>query len=263
MAAIQPWSAAGAEKPIVTGRPGAALGARGGAALGARRRAAGGVLLVQAASAAPAPRPSAPSRKPRRPRERDGVGRIGHRRPPSSWRVNRVGGRQESRAGAALEQHGGDDDQALGDVLDLGRQVVEDEQVGDRGEHEHAEDRADQRAAAAGQQGPADDHRGDGVELVERAVRARPGRGQRRDHDRRDAAAEPGDRRRAARCAGARAGPASRAASGLPPIANVRRPNVVRLSTHPARRPPPRRRCRPAAGCRARGCSRSRRWSGR
>ena len=51
--------------------------------------------------------------------------------------------------GPALQQHGGDDDQALGDVLDLGRQVVEDEDVRDRREDEDAEDRADQRAAAA------------------------------------------------------------------------------------------------------------------
>src|SRR3954451_9493912 len=63
MPAIQPWSAAGAEKPIVTGRPGAAGAAPpavGPPAAGAA--AGGGVLLVHAASAAPAPTATAPAR---------------------------------------------------------------------------------------------------------------------------------------------------------------------------------------------------------
>src|SRR3954447_19859347 len=69
MAAIQPWSAAGAEKPMVTAFPGVAalgaapppLGAGAGAAAG------GGVLPVHAASAAPAPTARLPARKPLRP----------------------------------------------------------------------------------------------------------------------------------------------------------------------------------------------------
>src|SRR3954468_24486729 len=71
IAAIQPWSAAGAEKPIVTGRPGAELGPAAPPPLGAGGgAAAGGALLVHAASAAPAPTARAPERKPRRARNR-------------------------------------------------------------------------------------------------------------------------------------------------------------------------------------------------
>src|SRR6185312_14668342 len=94
---------------------------------------------------------------------------------------------------APLQQHGGDDDEALGDVLDLGRQVVEDEQVGDRGEHQHAEDRTDQRAAAAGEQRASDDDRGDRVQLVQVAVGAGAGGRPGHDHHRGDAAAQPRD----------------------------------------------------------------------
>ena len=68
MAAIQPWSAAGAENPMVTGRPGAAASPPGAAAPGAGAEAAGGALLVHAVSAMPAPTPSAPVSNPRRRR---------------------------------------------------------------------------------------------------------------------------------------------------------------------------------------------------
>jgi len=68
IAAIQPWSAAGAENPMVTGRPGAALSPPGAAAPGAGAVAAGGALLVHAVSAMPAPTPSAPVSNPRRRR---------------------------------------------------------------------------------------------------------------------------------------------------------------------------------------------------
>ena len=56
IAAIQPWSAAGAEKPMVDrlARRGVAAGGAGRGA-GPACRASAGVLLVQAASAAPAP----------------------------------------------------------------------------------------------------------------------------------------------------------------------------------------------------------------
>src|SRR4051794_33060100 len=70
MAAIQPWSAAGADKPMVTARPGAELGPAAAPPLGAGGGAACGVLLVHAASAAPAPTARAPERKPRRARKR-------------------------------------------------------------------------------------------------------------------------------------------------------------------------------------------------
>src|SRR5882757_7936757 len=193
MAAIQPWSAAGAENPMVTARPGAALSPAGGAEP-APGPAAGAALLVHAVSAAPAPTPSAPVRNPRRR-----IPLVVITDPPSSDPVSGIGRysyQYHSRGSAlraGLEEHGGDDDRALGDVLDLARQVVQDEQVGDRGEHKHPEDRADQGAPPAGQQGAADDHRGDRIQLVEGAVGAGPGGGQRRDHDRRDAAAQPGD----------------------------------------------------------------------
>ena len=55
-------------------------------------------------------------------------------------------------------------------------QVVQGEDVGERGEDQHAEDGADDRAAAAGEQGAADDDRGDRVELVELPCVERAGR---------------------------------------------------------------------------------------
>src|SRR3954462_6526029 len=60
-------------------------------------------------------------------------------------------------SGAALQQDGGHDDQALGDVLDLGGQVVEEEDVRDRREDEDSEQGPDERPLAAAEQRPADD----------------------------------------------------------------------------------------------------------
>ena len=60
IAAIQPWSAAGAEKPMVTVGPDPALAPALGAATFPVGAGPAGVLLVHAVSAAPAPRPSAP-----------------------------------------------------------------------------------------------------------------------------------------------------------------------------------------------------------
>src|SRR4051794_33217581 len=60
MAAIQPWSAAGAEKPIVTGRPGAAGGAAGVAPAGAGGAGGGGGLFLGAPPGGPAAGPAAP-----------------------------------------------------------------------------------------------------------------------------------------------------------------------------------------------------------
>ena len=70
MAAIQPWSAAGAEKPMVTCLPFAALSPAATATF-AVLASSSLELLVQAASAA-TDRAPPPRRKPRRPRE-DGV----------------------------------------------------------------------------------------------------------------------------------------------------------------------------------------------
>src|SRR4051812_36284217 len=67
MAAIQPWSAAGAEKPMVTALPGVSLPLA--AAVDADVAVDDAtLLLVHAVRAAPAPRAPAPRSRPRRPR---------------------------------------------------------------------------------------------------------------------------------------------------------------------------------------------------
>src|SRR5690606_7425353 len=208
IAAIHPWSAAGAENPITTLGPGWSLSvpARAACWAGVDELCAGS-LPVQAVSRAPAPTAAPPSRKPRRPRGRCRDTRI----PPSgrgvqgkpvgteSVRGDRAGTRDGRSPcaglgagggqGAPLEEHGHHDDQSLRDELVAGVEAVEDEQVRDHREDHQAEDRADDRAAAAGEQGAADDHGRDGVELVEVAVGARPRGGPGHDEDRRDAAA--------------------------------------------------------------------------
>src|SRR3954471_2877008 len=65
----------------------------------------------------------------------------------------------------ALNGNRAEDDDASQDLLDLALDVLEREQVEYQGERDHAEERADHRAAAAGQAGPADHDRGDRVEL--------------------------------------------------------------------------------------------------
>ena len=97
--------------------------------------------------------------------------------------------RSESRK-PLLEQHGGHDDRALGDGLRRDGEVVEREDVGQRGEDQDAEDGADDGAAAAREQRAADDDRGDRVELVELAVGRGAGRGAGDHHHRGDAAAD-------------------------------------------------------------------------
>ena len=72
IAAIQPWSAAGAEKPMVTGAPGAEPPAAGAGATAGPPAGVAGSLLVHAVSAAPAPTPRAPVRNLRRCRPRVG-----------------------------------------------------------------------------------------------------------------------------------------------------------------------------------------------
>ena len=74
-----------------------------------------------------------------------------------------------------LEQDRGDDDDALGDRLGRVLKVVLDEDVGAACEDQDAEHGADDGAAAAAEQRAADDDRGDGVELVEAAVRGGAG----------------------------------------------------------------------------------------
>src|SRR3954467_2431581 len=66
MAAIQPWSAAGAEKPMVTALPGVSLAA-GAAPVEDVVVDEATLLLVHAVRAAPAPRAPAPRSRPRRP----------------------------------------------------------------------------------------------------------------------------------------------------------------------------------------------------
>ncbi len=68
MAAIQPWSAAGAEKPMTTLVPGWSLSVPAEVACGAAEAgAAAGSLLVQALTRAPAPTTAPLTRNPRRP----------------------------------------------------------------------------------------------------------------------------------------------------------------------------------------------------
>src|SRR4051794_7981405 len=120
MAAIQPWSAAGAEKPIVTALPGVSLPlppepeAAGAAADVVE---AAGSLLVQAASAAPAPIAPTPNNSPRRPRTVLEVfsGMTGHTFLGFSRSRGEEASVRGSADGPALEQGGGDDDRALGD----------------------------------------------------------------------------------------------------------------------------------------------------
>src|SRR3954447_12365848 len=67
MAAIQPWSAAGAEKPMVTALPGVSLPLGAAAAAEDVVVDDAALLLVHAVRAAPAPRAPAPRSRPRRP----------------------------------------------------------------------------------------------------------------------------------------------------------------------------------------------------
>src|SRR5690349_4940459 len=153
---IQPWSAAGAEKPMTTFLPDLSLS----------------VLLLPIAelvspSSEPfvqAPRTSvaaakAPTRaKARRLRE---------------WMVDMCNSWCEvvtGRSGLAvrdalLEEHSDHDDHALRDVLGRRREVVEREDVGEGGEDQHAEERADDGPSSPAEQRAADDDGGDRVQL--------------------------------------------------------------------------------------------------
>src|SRR5258708_5067174 len=93
-----------------------------------------------------------------------------------------------------LHQNGADDDGALHDELVLLLQVVDDEQVRDALEDDHAEQRADDGAATPRQGRTTDDGGRDRVQFVEIAVVGRTGTRQRDHDDGGDATAQPGQR---------------------------------------------------------------------
>ena len=200
MAAIQPWSAAGAEKPMVTVSPSSSLLPSAAAGAASRRSSCRRRRRPRRCRC----RRTGPGRRPRRPRGRGSGGsaavgwwcavawdvllvrlwvrvrsavrcrragwvvRCGRAwvvRGPSRWGRSGLG-RGRASGQALLEQHGDDDDHALGDGLGRAVLVVEDEDVAEGAEDEHADDGADDGAATAGEQRAADDDRGDGVELV-------------------------------------------------------------------------------------------------
>src|SRR6185312_230819 len=99
IAAIQPWSAAGAENPMVTAGPAAVLAPAVGAATDPA--GAAGVLLVQALSAAPAPSPSAPRSTLRRPRSGRGDGDMDEL---LRWKVNRWRTRSGARGSGSARR---------------------------------------------------------------------------------------------------------------------------------------------------------------
>src|SRR4051812_16140112 len=188
---IQPWSAAGAEKPMTTFLPDSSLDPAGAAELPPLLLLLSpsllAVLLVQAARdsvARPATRPAASRVLDVRVVDRDMV-------------CSLVGGDVPLVLGVAprrqplLQEHGDDDDGSLEELLLRDGAVVEREDVGQRREDQDAEDGADDRAAPAGEEGAADDDGSDRVELVERAVGRAAGRGARDQHQRGHAAAHP------------------------------------------------------------------------
>src|SRR4029079_14152877 len=106
IAAIQPWSAAGAEKPIVTAGPDAALAPAEGAATLPLGAEPAGVLLVHSLSAAPAPSPSAPISTLRR--RRAGRGKDSDVDSDMDellrWRVNRLRMRSGARGSGSARR---------------------------------------------------------------------------------------------------------------------------------------------------------------
>src|SRR5690242_20644329 len=69
-----------------------------------------------------------------------------------------------------IGRHGDQDNCALDGLLPVRLRMEEDQRGGDRPEEEHAHERADQRAAAAGDRHAAHHHRGDHLELEARAL---------------------------------------------------------------------------------------------
>src|SRR5690606_204226 len=72
--------------------------------------------------------------------------------------------------GGVLQQHGDDDDRALGDVLDVGVEVVLREDAVEDREDQNTDECPEETAAPAREQGAADDDGRDGVECVEQSV---------------------------------------------------------------------------------------------
>src|SRR3954452_12941601 len=156
MEPIQPWSAAGAEKPMTTLSPASSLDPLSACDVPPPRSALSSLdlLLVQAPRASTA-RPAttvAPS-----------LVRMGRTDFIVSscvqWVLVRGWCATPTASSAAvprrqplLQEHGGDDDGALEERLLGERAVVEDEDVRDRREDEDAENRADDGSASAGEQ---------------------------------------------------------------------------------------------------------------
>src|SRR5256714_5918201 len=210
IAAIQPWSAAGAVKPMVTVFPGDAL-VPPFTFVWPFASLFFVSLDVQPVSSALAPRADPPSSS----RRRDVDIRVllpgcatpsGPGAGSQVWGVwsghGRSAARQPGKARGypepsdleLLDEHGADDDRAVDDALGFRRQVVDGEQVGDLAEDEDPEQQAHDRAAAAAERGATDDRGGDRVQLVQVPVGVRPGRGLCDHDDRGDAAAQSGQR---------------------------------------------------------------------
>src|SRR3954452_3071386 len=109
----------------------------------------------------------------------------------------KVGTRLDSGApprGPHVDGHGRDDQHALDDVLPVGRHDENVEAVVERHDHEQAQRRTPDAAAATHQAGAADDHGGDRVELVSLSEVGRTGDHARGQHPSGDPGQQPGDR---------------------------------------------------------------------
>src|SRR5688572_15273687 len=174
---IQPWSAAGAEKPMTTLSPASSFEPASAWVVPppvSSSSLSPESLLVQAARAStetPATRVVPIFLLNGR---RDFIVRLlGAVGWCVGWLVKRcaVASRGVApRRQPLLQEHGGDDDGSLEEQLLGEGAVVEDEDVRERREDDDAEDGADDRAAATGEQGAADDDGRDRVELPAGAV---------------------------------------------------------------------------------------------
>src|SRR5919199_5770262 len=87
---------------------------------------------------------------------------------PTAWGCMSL--RFSLRVAATLQDHSTRDDEALGDELGRRRPTGQDEERGEHGQDQPADERAPHAAHAAQQRGPAYDHGGDGGQLKEPAV---------------------------------------------------------------------------------------------
>src|SRR5215207_5752595 len=183
----QPWSAPGALKPTLTGRP--VTPSAWGALVppGAPSPPPSETSLVQAVSVRAASATMTTS-------IRGSLMLL-----PSFLRwgsllgAGAAGQRQTTWSVAALQGHGGEDEHALDDALDLGGHVEQFQQVEDQREGDDAEEGAGHRRLAAGEGSPADDHGGDRVQL-DQVPHDRGGASQpARQQGRRDPHAQPGE----------------------------------------------------------------------